>query len=348
MTPPPRASSAAARALEAWGTLNATFLRPGARDALEVWEGPQGPLAPLWPASQVLAASIDVGTLTGDLAPAEALVRGLAVFLRGDAYVPRPGDRRHYFDDNAWVGLELLRLHALTGEPAHLAAAARVFAFIETGQDRDGGVRWVQRRSSRNACATAPAAELALRLYLVDPREGLVRFARRAMEWLERTLRLGSGLIADREDRGVVEPTVWSYNQGAALGAFALLHRVEGREADLEAARTLARVSLSHFTGAHFTGDVVWAHPPVFNAIWFRNLLDLDARSSVPGLAAALDGYLDRVWREARDPVTGLFTRGGIGSYDGTPAIDHGGLTQLFALRAARESRPKTSGAQLT
>ena len=34
------------------------------------------------------------------------------------------------------------------------------------------------------------------------------------------------------------------------------------------------------------------------------------------------------------DPATGLFTAGGIGSYDGTPAIDHAGLVQLFALRA--------------
>jgi len=321
-----------ARASEAWDTLSANFLRTGAPGALEVWEGRGGPRAPLWPASQVLAASIDVGVLKSDLAPAGALVRGLRAFRRGDAYVPRPRGRRHYFDDNAWVGLELVRLYALTQDPAYLAAASRVFAFLATGQDPDGGVRWVQGRSSRNACATAPAAELALRLHLVEPDETLVHFARRAMDWLERTLRLGSGLIADHEDRGKIEPTVWSYNQGAALGAFALLHAVEGKASDLDAARTLARVSLAHLTSA-----VVWAQPPVFNAIWFRNLLDLDARSPVPGLRDALEDYLDRVWREALDPETGLFTRGGIGSYDGTAAIDHGGLTQLFALRARQD-----------
>ena len=72
----------------------------------------------------------------------------------------------------------------------------------------------------------------------------------------------------------------------------------------------------------------------MFNAVWFRNLLALDAISAVPGLHDAFDHYLDRVWRTARDPATGLFTGGGIGSYDGTPAIDHAGLVQLFALRA--------------
>jgi hypothetical protein len=316
-----------ARAREAWDTLSATFLRSGAADTLEVWEGRTGRRAPLWPVSQVLAAAIDVGTLTGDHADAEALVRGLTPFLRGDAYLPRPRQRRRYFDDNAWIGLELVRLHARTSHPVHLAHARRVFAFVASGQDPDGGVRWVEARTSRNACATAPAAELALRLHMTEPDEALLTFARRAMTWLGRTLRLPSGLIADREDRGRIEPTVWSYNQGAALGAFALLHMVEGEAADLDAARTLARVSLEHFRD-----DVLWTHPPVFNAVWFRNLLDLSALTPVPGLMGVLQGYLDRVWNEARDPHTGLFTQGGIGTYDGSPAVDHGGLTQLLAL----------------
>jgi hypothetical protein len=45
-----------------------------------------------------------------------------------------------------------------------------------------------------------------------------------------------------------------------------------------------------------------------------------------------LDAYLTRAWREGRDD-DGLFTAGDIGSYDGAPAIDAGGLVQLFALR---------------
>lgn len=327
-----------ARARDAWEALTANFLRPGAEGVVDVWEGATGRRAPLWPVSQVLAAAIDVGNLTGDHADAGSLARGLAAFRRGEAYAPRPRQRRRYFDDNAWIGLELARLHALSGDPAYLSHARRVCAFVATGQDPDGGVRWVEGQSSRNACATAPASELALRLYLIEPQDALLGFARRAMSWLDRTLRLPSGMLADREDRGRIEPTVWSYNQGAALGAFALLHVAEGRAEDLDAARVLARVSLGHLRG-----EVLWTQPPVFNAVWFRNLMDLDGLTPVPGLATALDGYLDRVWREARDPRTGLFTRGGIGSYDGTPAIDHGGLTQLFARRAGWRPRPQST-----
>ena len=314
------------RAAQAWASLRASFLRAGRDGALEVLDAPGAGRAPLWPTSQVLAAGIDVRP--DDDAEARAIVRGLAAYRRGEAYAERPRRRRRYFDDNAWVGLELLRLHERTGDVELLADARRVFGFVASGQDADGGVRWVEGRRSRHACSTAPAAELALRLHVAAPEDGLVAFARRAMAWLHATLDLGSGLIADHEERGAVDPTVWSYNQGAALGAHALLYRVEGTSPDLDAAMRLARASLERFRGA-----TLWSHPPVFNAVWFRNLIDLDAIAHVPGLDEALGAYLERVWSEARDPDTGLFTRGGIGSYDGTLAIDHAGLTQLFARR---------------
>lgn len=321
---------AEARADLAWESLRERFLEEKADGTLEVREGPGRDRAPLWPASQVLAAAVEVGTRHDDLRAAEAIRRGMRAFRRGDGYAPRPRKRRRYFDDNAWVGLELVRLHVRTGDLTALDDARRVFAFVASGQDSDGAVRWVEGRSSRNACATGPASELALQLHLVEPDDALVAFARRAIDWLDRTLILGSGLIADHEDRGLVDPAVFSYNQGTALGALALRYRVEGREADLDAAMRVARASLDRFRG-----ERLWTHPPVFNAVWFRNLADLDAIAPVAGFGDALDGYLERVWTESRDPGTGSFTGGGIGSYDGTPAVDHGGLTQLFALRGA-------------
>ena len=73
--------------------------------------------------------------------------------------------------------------------------------------------------------------------------------------------------------------------------------------------------------------------------MWLRNLLALDSGARVEGLMPALDDYLARAWRAGRDD-RGLFTAGGIGSYDGTPAIDSGGMVQLMALRAwPRERR---------
>ncbi|HJR99257.1 MAG TPA: hypothetical protein VJ979_15305, partial [Actinomycetota bacterium] len=82
-----------------------------------------------------------------------------------------------------------------------------------------------------------------------------------------------------------------------------------------------------------FGAERTWRHPPVFNAVWFRNLLALSTAGRVDGLRGALDAYLARAWRVGRD-ADGLFTAGGIGTYDGAPAIDAGGVVQLYALRA--------------
>ena len=319
--------------MEAWAVLRGSCLRDGPNGSLEVLEGPGGDLAPVWPVSQVLAAAIDLSILTGDLDDAERIVRGLLRYERGNGYVPKPGQRRRYYDDNAWLGLCFAQLHLETGEDRWLRRTRRVFAFMREGQDSDGGVRWVERRRSRNTCSTAPAAQVALQLRLAGGGPATLAFARAALDWLDRTLRLSSGLYADHVDRQGIDRTVWSYNQGSAAGAHLLLFRATNSRAALERARQTAVASLRHFRG-----DRLWKHPPVFNAIWLRNLLAVDAVEHLPGVDELLSDYLDRVWRSARD-ARNMFTAGSIGSYDGTATIDHAGLVRSFSLRAWPRSR---------
>ena len=216
----------AARATEAWQTLRDTCIRSDRGTAVAL-EGPGAGRAPLWPLSQVLAASIDIAGLTGDYGDTQALLRGMEAFRAGDGYGPRPGKHRRFFDDNAWIGLALIQLHRQTQDPEPLAQAQRVFAFVATGQTADGGVRWRERTASLHTCSTAPAAELALHLHLLTGDPGALAFARRALAWLDRTLRLPSGLMADHVNRGKVDRAVRSYNQGATVGALALLARAE-------------------------------------------------------------------------------------------------------------------------
>ena len=98
----------------------------------------------------------------------------------------------------------------------------------------------------------------------------------------------------------------------------------------IERATQTAVSSARHF-GAE---DGWWQQPPVFNAIFFRNLLALLAVAPNSALLDVVDDYLERVWTHARHRRTGLFVDGGIGSYDGNPTIDQAGLTQVFAFRA--------------
>ena len=277
----------------------------------------------------MLAAAVDLAELTGDYRPAERLVLGLKPYAAGDGYLPTPGARRRYFDDNAWIGLCFAQLHLQTGEPRWLRRARKVFRFVREGQDPDGGVRWVERRRARHTCSAAPAAQLALRLHLAGGSTGTLEFASRTLGWLDRTLRAQGGLYADHiAARRRVDRTLWTYNQGSPAGAHVLLHLATGDPEPLERGLATAASSLRRF-GA----DRTWRHAPVFNAVWFRNLLATDSVAPVDGLYPALDRYLRRAWRSGRDG-DGLFTAGGIGTYDGTSPIDSAGLAQLFALSA--------------
>jgi uncharacterized protein YyaL (SSP411 family) len=251
--------------------------------------------------------------------------------VRDGGWAPTPRARRRYFDDNAWIGLASARRHAATGEPRHLDRARRALDFVRRGEDPEGGVRWAEGRRSRNTCSTAPAALLALRVHAVTGDPELLAFATRTLAWLDAALRRPDRLYADRIDGERQERTVWSYNQGSAAAAHAWRSRTTSDPVSKRVAGSTAAAATAWLA----RGDHLWHQPPVFNAIAFRGLLAVHDVAPVRGLVDLLDAYLDRAWREARDAATGLFTRRGIGSYDGRPAIDQAGIVQLFAVRAA-------------
>lgn len=298
---------------QGWAALERTAFRRGPRglSVRELWRG-RGP-ATLWTLVHVLWAACDLHDL-GRGAPVDELAAVLDRYRSDGAYAATPHGRRFY-DDNAWLGLVSLRLGRATGREEHLARARGAEAYVRTGEDPEGGVRWVEGSTTRNTCSTAAAAWLAL---LAGGPNGRV-FAERAMSWLVSTLRGADDLFADRLDQGRVEPTVWSYNQGAAVAALRLLGR------DDDADRT-AKASL-----ATFHGERRWREPPPFLAIWFRALVH--DPSSRPSAVRALREHVDELLRSAHDDTTGLFTRGGVGSYDGRTTIDHAAAIELLALR---------------
>ena len=155
-----------------------------------------------------------------------------------------------------------------------------------------------------------------------------------AATFLRHHLRRDDALYADHvAPDGRVDDGLFAYNQGTPVGAGVLWWRLTGDDAWLDTAMDTALASLRLFAGRR-----LWEHPPVFVAIWYRNLLCLHAARPVPGLLDAVDDYLAAVWELARDPETQSFDRGGIGRYDRGGVIDHAGLAQLYALRAWPET----------
>jgi hypothetical protein len=298
---------------QAWDALvRASF---GARRGRTVVREPGGLRAvPLWPFSQVLHACALVG------APQSAALREtLETYRRGTAYSERPGNRRRYYDDNAWIGLALV-------DHGDLDGAARVLGFLREGcVPRDGGavgVRWVEGGEALHACSTGSTGLVALRLASARGEAGgaLVELAAACTAFLE-TLLDPDGLVADhlRPD-GSVDPGVYTYNQGLLVGLLTGLDRADDA------------LALADRVRAAFDAERLWRHAPAFDAILVRELLGLDAVRPDAGLRAWCTAYLARVLDQARDPRTGLFTGGGIGRYDDGVVLDHAALTGAMAV----------------
>ncbi len=241
-----------------------------------------------------------------------------------------------FYDDNEWVGLQDVQHWLFFHDRRSLRQAARIFALVVSGWDRDpahpdpGGVFWTQANWSndRNTVSNMPGAELGLRLYQVTGDRSYLRWAMRMYEWTNTHLQSPDGLYWDHVDlQGTIEKTFWTYNQGVPVGVNVLLYEVTGQPRYLREAERIATAGLHYFGG-----DRLDAQPPYFNSIWFKNLLLLQSVTHDPRYRRAMGAYAERMWTMHRDPATGLFHfRTGDAH---TQLIEQAAMTQLYAVLA--------------
>ncbi|HLI16533.1 MAG TPA: glycoside hydrolase family 76 protein [Acidimicrobiales bacterium] len=305
----------ARRAARLGRRLAARFGLPGV-GLLRARPVPGAGIATLWPFANALAALCALaGTWPARSASRDEAVERLEHAVAAlDAYRRGPGAYCSvvlpplgpggdlYFDDNAWVGLALLHEHDLTGAVASLERAAAIFELLargwsdEEGWAHPGGIRWAEPAWStgRTACSNAPAAALALRLYLLGGATRHLEWGRRLYGWVRRSLLTPAQLYADQiAPDGRVDGRIYSYNQGAMIGAGVLLARASGRHRHLEEAASTARACLARLRAVRALDQ----QGPAFNAILARNLLLLDAARPVPEAADLVRRYAARLWR---------------------------------------------------
>lgn len=298
-------------------------------------ETPGGETAYVWPFSQALAAGLAMAELPhaggAYLSPVADDVDALARYwLTGPpgAYGALPGRPDSFYDDNEWIGLDLVAAAHLLHRPDLLARAGAISALVSTAWSREtavcpGGVYWQRTPPDRDraAVATANGALLALELYGATGRRPYVAQAGRMVGWLTRCLQRPDGLIAnDIDAAGTTHDRAWSYNQGAAIADLVLLARATRRLQYLAQAQGIAAAALDAY-GPDFAGE-----PRVFVAIFFRDLALLDTAAPDPRYRSALATYAELQWRHGRDRRTGLF--GADGSYD---LLDQAAMVQLYA-----------------
>ncbi|MFF0149327.1 glycoside hydrolase family 76 protein [Amycolatopsis sulphurea] len=140
-----------------------------------------------------------------------------------------------YYDDIAWLGLALQRVHALKLSTVDDALTA-IDARLHEGwtDDLGGGIWWRRGDRFKNAPSNGPAA-------IFHARQGDATRARALTQWLTTTLvDPDTGLVRDgiRADSGELVKNIYTYCQGVYLGAC-----LEQSEMD-SAARTVRAVSV--------------------------------------------------------------------------------------------------------
>lgn len=237
-----------------------------------------------------------------------------------------------YYDDNEWVGIELLRLYKLRHEAPALEKAEQIMAFVMAGWESNpklacpGGVPFSDAPSNtdRNTVTDGPAAELGAQLFRITGNLAYLGFAQQAYQWVRSCLTESDGLYADHiRLHGVIDPTEWSYNQGTMIGAGVLLYQATGNSEFLYQARQTAKAALAYYTIPRLLGE-----NPFFVSVYLRNIMYLDAVTHDPPGSKLAQSYIDSVWVHQR-LSDNLFA---FGSPPSTQLLYQAAVAQIYAL----------------
>ncbi|MFE2943260.1 glycoside hydrolase family 76 protein [Streptomyces sp. NPDC059255] len=248
-------------------------------------------------------------------------------------------------DDAAWWAVAWLTAYDYTGERRYLDEAVTITEYVRQHWDTGtcgGGVWWDREHTYKNAVTNGLYLWLTTSLH--DRIGGDTAWGARAAtaaDWyLASGLINSSGLVNDGLTGGCGNngQTVWSYNQGLAIGAFTQLWRSTGNARYLDTARRLADAALaspvltsdgvlteSCDTGTRSCDD----NQKQFKGIFMRHLADLaDATGSAP-YRAYIRKQAESIWTTDRDSLNRLGQR-----WSGTSPNQTDWRTQASALEA--------------
>lgn len=189
------------------------------------------------------------------------LLEGVDKFIntrdgRLPAYAVYPGDGdERFYDDNIWIGIDMVRLYLLTGKKKYLDRAELVWKFILVGTDdiMGGGVYWKEDVSSKHTCSTAPAAVLGALLYQATKEENYLLQAEEYYEWVKNILQDPSDLLYwdnvrlatenDPDSEIIISKEKYTYNSGQPMQAAALLYLITKNEKYLMDAQAIAKAA---------------------------------------------------------------------------------------------------------
>ncbi len=171
--------------------------------------------------------------------------------IRAYTVYPSIGNDR-YYDDNVWIGLDMIDLFLVTGNQRYLNRAKTVWEYLLKGTDdvAGGGIHWRERPAtqSKHACSTGPGIVMACKLYNITGEEHYLTSAKKLYNWMISTLQDPSDFLVwdnARDDSSApggikVEKNKYSYNSGQLLQAAVLLYEITSEQVYLHNARNIA------------------------------------------------------------------------------------------------------------
>lgn len=276
-----------------------------------------------------------------------------------EAYAVYPGDGdERYFDDNIWVGIDMVDLYMLTNDNKYLERAELVWNFLLTGMDdiMGGGVYWKEGLKSKHTCSTAPAAVLAAKLYQATQQNGYLDKAKDLYAWCKQLLQdpddylyWDNARLSDEDDPNseiIIAREKYSYNAGQPMQAAALLYKITQDAQYLSDAQNIAQAAYSKWFisfNSAILGESFQILEPGhvwFQAIMFRGFIELYKIDHNRDYVTAYEKTLSHAWlSDCRNAGTNLLNgdfRGGT-SQTSWEILHEGACVEMLARLAALE-----------
>jgi|GEM_PF-80281 len=271
------------------------------------------------------------------------------------AVYPGEGDER-YFDDNVWVGIDMVDLYMLTHDTKYLDRAKLVWNFILTGTDdlMGGGVYWKEGSKSKHTCSTAPSAVMAAKLYLATHEEAYLTSAKELYAWCKKMLQDPADFLywdnvrlsdeSNPDSNIETAKDKYAYNSGQPMQAAALLYTITQESKYLTDAQLIAEAAYkkwfipfnSYILGESFQileQGHVW-----FQAIMFRGFVELYKIDRNRTYVTAYEKTLANAWlSNCRNRETNLLNsdfRGGT-SQSSWEILHEGACVEMLARLAS-------------
>lgn len=248
-------------------------------------------------------------------------------------------------DDAGWWAIAWLDAYDYTGDARYLAEAVTIANYVQGYWDPStcgGGVWWDRERTYKNAVTNGQYLWLTTALHQrISGDTVWLQRAKTAAAWYKSSGMINSsGLVNDGLTSSCANngSTVWSYNQGLAIGGFLELSKATGDTSLLTTARTLADAAMSSsqltrngvLTESCDLGSAACDdNQKQFKGIFMRHFRDLAKATGSTAYTAYIQKQSDTIWANDRTSLNALGQR-----WAGTSPNQTDWRTQASALGA--------------